>query len=398
MSELLSLEDLDLPNLGGVPVLVRVDFNVPLSEGKVLDDTRLVEALPTLRDLKAARARLLVASHLGRPKGQRRPKDSLAPVAARLEELLGETVAFVEDCIGSPVEAALARLEPGRIALLENLRFHAGEETNDPEFARLLAQPARAFVNDAFGAAHRAHASVTGVVDHLPRRAAGRLLVKEVEALRRLLEAPERPFVALLGGAKIEGKLDTLTNLLPRVDSLLLGGGMANTFLAARGHDLAASLVEMDRIELAREILERASARGVEVVLPEDLIVADSIEHPRETRIVPPGQVPAGYRALDVGPATRARFAESFQAARTVFWNGPVGAFEFPPFDEGTRSLAVALTRSPGFTVVGGGETVAAVRQAGVVERIGHVSTGGGASLEFLAGRVLPGVRALEKE
>jgi phosphoglycerate kinase len=318
-------------------------------------------------------------------------------VAEHLRGLLDRDVRFVEDCVGPSVSAAVAEMKPGELALLENLRFHAGEEKNDPEFALQLAQPARAYVNDAFGAAHRAHASVTGVVAHLPRRAAGRLLVREVEALSRLLTNPEHPFTALLGGAKIEGKLDTLNNLLPRVDCLLLGGGMANTFLVAQGYDLGASLFEPERLELARSLLAEAVARGVEVLLPEDLVVADSLEHPSEICTVPVDQVPQGYRALDIGPATRERYARQLQTARTLFWNGPVGAFEFPPFDAGTRALAHALADAQGFSVVGGGETVAAVRQAGVADRLGHVSTGGGASLEFLAGRSLPGVTVLEK-
>ncbi len=397
MTRLLSLEDLDLATLRGVPVLVRVDFNVPMKEGRVVDDTRLAEALPTLRELVAAGARLLLCSHCGRPKGERNPKYSLRPAAERLAELLGRPVRFAEDCIGEPAAAAAAALGDGDVALLENLRYHKGEEKNEPEFAAALAANAQAYVDDAFGSAHRAHASITGVLPHLPRKAAGRLLVREVEALARLLGEPERPFAALLGGAKIEGKIDTLENLLPRLDLLLVGGGMANTFLAAQGHDLKASLVEAERVELAGTILARAAERGIEVLLPTDLVVTDSFEAPTRWETVAPSAVPEGMLAVDVGPVTRAAFAAAVGRARTLFWNGPLGVFEKPPFDEGTRAVAAALAACPGFTVIGGGETVAAAHQAGVAERLGHVSTGGGASLEFLAGRELPGVAALAK-
>ncbi len=397
MTRLLSLEDLDLATLRGVPVLVRVDFNVPLKEGRVTDDTRLVEALPTLRELTAAGARLLLCSHCGRPKGERNPKYSLRPAADRLAELLGRPVAFADDCIGEPAAAAAAALGDGDLVLLENLRYHKGEEKNEPEFAAALAANAKAYVDDAFGSAHRAHASITGVLPHLPRKAAGRLLVREVEALARLLGTPERPFAALLGGAKIEGKIDTLENLLPRLDLLLVGGGMANTFLAAAGHDLKASLVETERLGLAKAILESAAERGIEVLLPAGPVVTAGFGAPTRLEPVAADAVPGGMLAVDIGPATREAFAAAVGRARTLFWNGPLGVFEKPPFDAGTRALAAALAACPGFTVIGGGETVAAARQAGVAERLGHVSTGGGASLEFLAGRELPGVAALVK-
>ena len=398
MTDLLTLTDLDLGGLAGRRVFVRVDFNVPLSgAGEVLDATRLEEALPTLRELAAAGVRLILASHCGRPQGQPDPRYSLRPVALALARLVGHDVAFADDCVGEVAAAAAAALVPGRMLLLENLRFHAGETANDPAFAAQLADLADAYVDDAFGSAHRAHASVVGIVERLPRKAAGRLMEREVTALGRLLGEPRRPFAALLGGAKIEGKIDTLANLLPRLDLLLVGGGMANTFLASQGHDMAASLVEPDRLELARDILRRAGDRGVQVVLPVDLVVTDDLAAPRRIETVPSEQVPAGMKAVDIGPESRRRFAAAIAGARTLFWNGPLGVFERPPFDAGTREVAQALAAGAGFSVIGGGETVAAARQAGVAGKIGHVSTGGGASLEFLAGKTLPGVAALER-
>lgn len=416
MSDLLTLEDLDLGALGGKRVFVRVDFNVPLAQpsGKaegagtggeaaagtgrrVLDDSRLIEALPTLRELAAAGGCLLLASHCGRPKGERDARFSLRPVAERLAELLGQEIGFAEDCVGEKAAAAAAALGRGEVLLLENLRFHAGETRNDPAFAAQLAALAEVYVDDAFGSAHRAHASVVGITRQLTRRAAGRLMAREVASLARLLGDAERPFVALLGGAKIEGKIDTLANLLPRLDVLLLGGGMANTFLRARGYELGASLFEEERVPLAREILERAAARGVEVLLPLDLVVTDDLDQPRRIETVPADRVPPGTRAVDIGPATRQAFARAMAGARTLLWNGPLGVFEKPPFDAGTREMAQALAGCAGYSVIGGGETVAAARQAGVAGRIGHVSTGGGAALELLAGKELPGVAVLER-
>ncbi|HVR98091.1 MAG TPA: phosphoglycerate kinase [Thermoanaerobaculia bacterium] len=398
MADLITLDDLDLASLQGRRVFVRVDFNVPLSAaGEVLDTTRLDEAIPTIRELTGAGAKVLLASHLGRPKGEPDPRYSLRPVALKLVELLGQAVRFANDCVGPEAETVAKALDPGEVLLLENLRFHAGETKNDPAFAGQLAALSEVYVDDAFGAAHRAHASVVGIPERLERKAAGRLLAREVKALGRLLGEPERPFAALLGGAKIEGKIDTLENLLPRLDLLLLGGGMANTFLAAQGHDLAGSLFEADRLDLARDILERARARGTEVLLPTDLVATDSLDSPGRTETVPADRVPAGLKAVDVGPETRKAFAAAVGRAGTLFWNGPLGVFEKPPFDAGTREVAQALASCPGFSVIGGGETVAAVKQAGVADRIGHVSTGGGASLEFLAGKELPGVAVLER-
>jgi len=401
MKRLLTLEDLDLASLAGRRVLVRVDYNVPMKDGSVMDATRLEESLPTLRELIAAGARVLLASHCGRPKGEPNPKYTLRPVAARLAELLGAPVAFAEDCVGEPAERAATALADGGVCLLENLRYHAGEEKNDATLAERLAALVGvdgAYVDDAFGSAHRAHASVVGVPSRIARKAAGRLLVREVVALGRLLGAPEKPFAAVLGGAKIEDKIDTLENLLPRLDVLMVGGGMANTFLVAQGHDLKASLFEPDRLELARTILARAAAQGSEVLLPTDVVVTDDLGNPTRVETVGVDAVPAGMKAVDVGPRTAAAFAEAIARARTLFWNGPLGVFEKPPFDAGTRAVAAAVGASPAFTVAGGGETIAAARQAGVLARLGHVSTGGGASLEFLAGKTLPGVAILEVE
>ncbi|HMB54466.1 MAG TPA: phosphoglycerate kinase [Thermoanaerobaculia bacterium] len=410
MTRLLTLEDLGLDALHGRRIFVRVDFNVPLADdGSVADATRIEEALPTLTELTAAGARLVLASHCGRPKGEPDPRYSLRPVAEKTAELLGRPVAFAADVVGDEARAAAAALEPGGLCLLENLRFDPGEKANDPELAARLAalvgadgEESGAYVDDAFGTAHRAHASVVGVAERFRRRAAGRLLAREVEALGRLLGEPERPFAALLGGAKIEGKIDTLDNLLPRLDLLLVGGGMANTFLAAEGREMAGSLVERDRLDLAREILERASSSGVEVVLPQDLVVADDLDAPGRVETVDVSQgVPDGMKAFDVGPKSRAAFAKELAGARTIFWNGPLGVFEKPPFDAGTRAVAEALVaagKEGAFSVIGGGETVAAARGAGVLDSIGHVSTGGGASLEFLAGATLPGVAAVSTE
>lgn len=395
---LFTLNDLDKSTLVGKRVLVRVDYNVPLKDGQVLDATRIEESLPTLRELTAAGARLLLVSHCGRPKGGPNPKYSLAPAAGELERLLGRPVRFVADCVGAVAQEAADSLQDGEVALLENLRFYPGEEANDPTFAAALAALAEVYVDDAFGSAHRAHASVVGVAELLPHKAAGRLLEREVAALSHLLGSPDKPYAAILGGAKIEGKIDTLLNLLPRLDILLLGGGMANTFLKARGCELAKSLFEPDRLELATEILKRAEAQGTRVILPSDVVVTDSLDNPKRIETVPSQTVPEGLMAVDIGPATRAAFVAACAEAKTLFWNGPLGVFEKSPFHEGTQAVAEGLLHVSGFTVIGGGETVAAVVRAGVADRLSHVSTGGGASLEMLAGKVLPGVAILEKK
>ena len=397
LPSLLTLDDLDLGALRGRRVLVRVDFNVPLQDGQVLDATRLEESLPTLRELRGAGTKVVLMSHCGRPSGAPDERYSLRPVAAELARLLETDVAFAEDCVGGEAVRAVGRLQDGNVLLLENLRFHAGEKANDPGFADALSVMADVFVGDAFGTAHLAHASVVGVAERVATKAAGRLLVKEVECLSRLLGEPDLPFVGILGGAKIEGKIDTLENLLPRLDVLLLGGGMANTFLAARGHDLKKSLVEPDRIDLAGAILRRAEEAGTKVLLPTDLVVTDSLSDPQRIETVGVGEVPDGLLAVDIGVVTRAAFVDACVDAGTLFWNGPLGVFETPPFHEGTQSVAEGLVKCHGFTVIGGGETVAAVRRAGVADRLSHVSTGGGASLELLAGKTLPGVAVLEK-
>ena len=390
-----SLDDLDLGALEGARVFARVDFNVPLQGGQVADTARIEAALPTIRELSAAGARVLLASHCGRPKGERRPEFSLRPVAASLTELLGREVGFAEDCVGEPAHAAVEALQPGGVCLLENLRYHAQETDNDAGFSAALAALADAYVSDAFGTVHRAHASVVGVPSLMDRRAAGRLLVREVEALGHLLRDPVSPFVALLGGAKISGKMDTIKNLLPRIDLLCVGGGMANTFLAARGAELGRSLVESDRLELASTLLEQASASGVDVLLPEDLVVTDDLDSASEVSTVRRDEVPPQAMAVDIGPRSRGRIADVLESAGTIFWNGPMGVFERPPFDEGTVAVARAVAASAGFSVIGGGETVAGVRRAKVEEDIDHVSTGGGAALELLAGKSLPGIAVL---
>jgi phosphoglycerate kinase len=378
----------------GRRTFLRVDFNVPLAGGNVMDATRIVETLPTIRHAVERGARVVCASHLGKPKGQRKSELSLAPVALELARQLGRPVRFADDCIGPEVENLVSGLEPGEVLLLENLRFHAGEESNDPGFARSLAALADVFVNDAFGSSHRAHASVTGVPALVVEKGAGFLLEKEVRELSRLID-PERPFAAILGGAKISGKIDTLRVLARRADTLLVGGGIANHFVRAIGLSVGRSLLEEDKIPVAREILDFCRANRKEIALPTDFIVAASADDGAHARTVGISKIPADAMALDVGQKTLEQFERLLEPAQTIFWNGPLGVFEKPPFDKGTRALALLLSESDAVTVVGGGESVAAVQQAGVADRFTHVSTGGGASLEFIASGKLPGIDAL---
>jgi phosphoglycerate kinase len=386
-----SIRDLSLE---GRKVFLRVDFNVPLEAGRVADDTRIEETLPTLRLALERGARVLCASHLGKPKGKRKAELSLAPVAVRLAERLGKPVRFVEDCIGPEAAKAANALAPGEVLLLENLRFYAGEEGNDPEFAGALASLADVYVDDAFGAAHRAHASIVGMPQRMKEKGAGLLLEKEVRELSRLLE-PERPFAAILGGAKISGKIDTLRVLSRRADVLLLGGAMANHFVRALGLSVGRSLLEEDRVELAREILDFCKEAGKTIALPSDFVVAQSPDDGANAKTVGINKIPDGLMALDVGPRTLEQFERLLGPAKTIFWNGPMGVFEKPPFDKGTMALARIVAASGAITVVGGGESVQAAHAAGVAGKFTHVSTGGGASLEFLAEGKLPGIEAL---
>ncbi|HEY6066303.1 MAG TPA: phosphoglycerate kinase [Thermoanaerobaculia bacterium] len=386
-----SIRDLSLE---GKRTFLRVDFNVPLAEGTVLDSTRIVETVPTIRHAIERGARIVCASHLGKPKGKPRPELSLAPVAMELARQLRQPVRFADDCIGPEVERLAAELGPGEVLLLENLRFHAGEEANDPEFARALAALADVYVNDAFGSSHRAHASITGVPALLPEKGAGLLLEKEVRELSRLFD-PERPFAAILGGAKISGKIDTLRVLSRRADTLLVGGGIANHFVRAIGLPIGRSLLEEDKVPVAREILDFCRANQKEIALPSDFVVAASPDDAAHARTVGIAKIPPDAMALDVGQKTLEQFERLLEPAATIFWNGPLGVFEKPPFDRGTRALALLLAESDAVTVVGGGESVAAVKEAGVADRFTHVSTGGGASLEFISNGKLPGIDAL---
>ena len=375
-------------------VFVRADLNAPLDHGTVTDDTRLRAVVPTIQYALKAGATVVLASHLGRPKGKVAPEFSLRPIAERLESLLDQHVELAPDCVGAATLERARALGPGQVLLLENLRFHAEEEANDDGFARSLAALAECYVNDAFAAAHRAHASIAAITKHLQPAAAGLLMQQELAALGRILESPDKPLVAILGGAKVSDKLTLVEHLLDRVDALLIGGGMAFTFLASLGHAVGRSLVEPDHLDTARRTLDAARRRGVALVLPIDAVVADGLDS-AQGRAVGIREIPAGQMGLDIGPRTVERFTKALTGARTIIWNGPMGVFERTPFAAGTLALARAVAGSQAFTVIGGGDTVAAVTQAGVAEQIGYISTAGGAFLEFLEGRKLPGVEAL---
>lgn len=384
----------DLP-VEGRPTFVRVDFNVPLTEDhQVSDDTRIRAALPTINKLREYGARVVLASHLGRPKGKPVPEFSLEPVGARLAELLDLEVILADDCIGDGPRKVVRDLRDGGVALLENVRYYKEEEKNDEGFARQLAELAEVYVNDAFGAAHRAHASTTGIAAHLRDRGAGLLMEKELKALGKLLGEVDRPFVAVLGGAKVSDKIGVIESLLDRVNVLVIGGAMANTFLAAKGLSLGKSLVEEDRLPLARELLRKADEKGVKLLLPVDVVVATGLDA-AEGESVDVGSVRPGQMALDIGPKSCALFGEPILRAGTVFWNGPMGVFEKEPFAGGTLAVCKAVAGAAAFSVVGGGDSVAAVKRTGLASRFSHVSTGGGASLELIEGKELPGVKAL---
>ncbi|MGP4064612.1 phosphoglycerate kinase [Oceanobacillus sp. M65] len=386
-----TLQDIDVK---GKKVFCRVDFNVPMKDGEVTDDTRIKAALPTIQYLSEQGATVILASHLGRPKGEAVEELRLDPVAKRLSDLLGKEVVKTDEVYGSEVNEALSRLSGGDILLLENVRFEAGEEKNDEQLAQAFADMADIYVNDAFGAAHRAHASTAGVAEKLPA-VAGKLLEKEIAVLGKALENPERPFTAIIGGAKVKDKINVIDNLLDKVDNLIVGGGLAYTFIKAQGHEIGKSLLEEDKLDLAKEFMQKAKDNGVNFVLPVDVVVADDFSEEANTKIVDIEEIPADWEALDIGPKTREKYSQIVADSKLVIWNGPMGVFELNVFAGGTKAVAESLANTEGYTVIGGGDSAAAVEKFDYAEDMDHVSTGGGASLEFMEGKALPGVEAL---
>lgn len=391
--EKIGIDQLDLK---AKRVLIRVDFNVPLNASlQITDDTRIRASLPTISYAIDQGAKVILLSHLGRPKGKVLPEMSLNPVASRLAELLGKGVKMANDCIGEEVKAEIGRMREGEVLLLENCRFHQGDEENDEVFSRALAGLADLYVNDAFGTAHRAHASTVGVTRFLPVSAAGFLMQKEIQYLGKVVSNPDRPFIAILGGAKVSDKIGVIKNLIGKVDTLLIGGAMAYTFEKAQGLSTGSSLVEEEKVGLAKELLDQAASRKVRLLLPLDHVVAEAAEPGAKTQTVGRGEIPAGWKGLDVGPRTIEAYSREIQTAKTILWNGPLGVFEVEPFSRGTLAIAQAIASSSAVSVIGGGDSVAAVSQAKVADKISHISTGGGASLEFLEGIELPGIAAL---
>jgi phosphoglycerate kinase len=387
-----SINDL---NVGGKRVFVRVDFNVPLEGGRITDDTRIRAALPTIEKLADAGAKVILASHLGRPKGQVNEEMRLAPVGKRLTELLGKDVTALPESTGDAVKEAVSAMKEGEVILLENVRFHAGEEKNDPELAKQFAELADLYVNDAFGAAHRAHASTAGIAEHLPA-SSGLLMEKELDVLGKALAEPARPFTAIIGGAKVKDKIGVIDHLLDKVDHLLLGGGLSYTFTKAQGHDVGNSLVEEDKIDLAKSFIQKAEEKGVKLHIPSDAVVASEFKADAETKTVRTDAIPEGWMGLDIGPETAAEYADVIRQSKTILWNGPMGVFEMDAFAEGTKTVAQAVAETDGYTIIGGGDSAAAVEKFGLADRMDHISTGGGASLEFMEGKELPGVSALD--
>ncbi len=385
----------------GKKVFVRVDFNVPMDENQhITNDTRIRATLPTIQHLLNAGAAVILACHVGRPTEAREPQFSTRPIVARLEECLGQPIKWAPDCVGPEAEKAAAELKPGEVLLLENLRYHKAEKKNDPEFAKQLASLADIAVDDAFGVAHRAHASNVGITAHI-ETVAGFLMEKEINYIGKTLEAPKRPFVAIIGGAKVSDKIGVIENMIDKVDTIIIGGGMAHTFDASKGYPVGDSLVERDKIELAKELLEKAEKKGVKVVLPVDLVVADKFAADANTKIVDVDKVPEGWQALDSGPKTSEEYVNALKGAKTVIWNGPMGVFEFDAFAKGTEAVARAVaqaTKEGAISIVGGGDSIAALKKTGLSEKISHISTGGGATLELLEGKVLPGIAALADE